>query len=73
MFFGTFIDLIILIGVFGTMTMFISNVDIPKKDKILIVTTAILLILVVTFSTGVIMCILFHIVKFLIEVIMSVL
>lgn len=73
MFIGALTDLLILIGVVGVIGVIVSRIDINKKDKILIVVTSILLILLGAFSTGVIMCILFHIIKFLLNLIMSVL
>lgn len=73
MFIGPLTELLILIGVVGVIGVIVSRIDINKKDKILIVVTSILLILLGTFSTGVIMCILFHIIKFLLNLIMSVL
>lgn len=73
MFIDAFIDLLILIGIFGAITLIVSKIDIRVKDKIIIVTSSILLILLGAFINGIIMYVLFNIIKFLINLIMSVL
>ncbi len=67
------IEIFILICALSVIPIIVSTFEIDKKDKIIIVTTSILLILIGAFSTGVIMCILFNIIKFLLNLIMSVL